>query len=737
MRYFGLSIAAIGTILALGGGTAIAAGGKITITPNPIDCGGGAPMMATKPVTVTIANTDPNLSILVQRPTIGGTNPQNFVPDFGIYNMAFPLQLNGNTSIDITITFTPTAIQNYSATLIVNSDAANGNQTIPMTGKGGYPMIMYDTKTLIFGNQRVGVPSAPGIFTISNPGAGDLTVSMITLGGANPGDFSFTPNPPITLKPGASAKLSVTFKPMALGGRSASITVVSNGNMGMQQTDVLQVIGSGTQANVVCGPMSLDFGSQNIFTASTPKAATASNNAVQMADSYYVIGGNMMGATGISGAQKDWFTISPPLPQTTKVAPNMSININVVAVPLALGPGTASLDIVTDNNMNCSIPLKVLGVGSHIDISPGYADFGASPILVDSAPQEITVTNKGTSDLNITDFEILGDQNAVVVFNVPDPPKPTPTIMAPLKLAPQGSFKFNVVFHPAVVMPYNGAWVELHTDDPMAKLVRVPLSGLGTMAGFSINKTGLNFGQIPVNTVSPPQNFTISNTGGSDIVVTKIMNGNPGAFMIDQTGPFTIPAGKSQQVNVTFSPLTGGTINDAATIMVMSLKTAMVSLTGTAIAPTLGIAPTALDFGMVQSGRLGEPQTVGLKAGAVAISLDKITSSDASFVIDMANTKNDLAPGAQTTFDVNFKPTEVAKKSSTISVYIKGQTNPIQMIMATGEGTPGRTNKPAGGCSTGGRGSNAWPLGLLVLAGLFGGALLRRTPLQSRSRRAR
>ncbi len=68
-----------------------------------------------------------------------------------------------------------------------------------------------------------------------------LKLAKAYLGGANPGDFSFTPTSlPATLAPGASVSVNVRFSPKAVGARSATLSFVDNAaNTSFQTVDLI------------------------------------------------------------------------------------------------------------------------------------------------------------------------------------------------------------------------------------------------------------------------------------------------------------------------------------------------------------------------------------------------------------------------------------------------------------------------------------------------------------------
>src|SRR5262249_19256753 len=75
--------------------------------------------------------------------------------------------------------------------------------------------------SLDFGNQSATPPSssAPRTVTFSNGGGANMTITAVYLAGLNPGDFTITSAMalPVTLLPGASLHVSVTFSPQAMG----------------------------------------------------------------------------------------------------------------------------------------------------------------------------------------------------------------------------------------------------------------------------------------------------------------------------------------------------------------------------------------------------------------------------------------------------------------------------------------------------------------------------------------
>src|SRR5581483_7687973 len=81
---------------------------------------------------------------------------------------------------------------------------------------------------------------------------------------------------PLTIQPGASTTLSLTFTPAATGPRNASLTLNHNAGSGSTVVSVSGVgIVSGPAINI--SPSALDFGQQQVHTSSSASLLTIEN----------------------------------------------------------------------------------------------------------------------------------------------------------------------------------------------------------------------------------------------------------------------------------------------------------------------------------------------------------------------------------------------------------------------------------------------------------------------------
>jgi hypothetical protein len=105
------------------------------------------------------------------------------------------------------------------------------NSTAPVPGT------RFSPSSVTFSSQSVGASSNPTPVTLTNPGTVALTVTSVTLGGADAGEFKQTNNCTM-LQPLASCRISVTFAPTVAGAASANLIVTDNAYNGSQKVGI-------------------------------------------------------------------------------------------------------------------------------------------------------------------------------------------------------------------------------------------------------------------------------------------------------------------------------------------------------------------------------------------------------------------------------------------------------------------------------------------------------------------
>jgi hypothetical protein len=149
--------------------------------------------------------------------------------------------LNPSASCTISVTFKPKTKGILKGTVSLADNAPGSPQTLPLTGTG--TDLQFGPASWAFGRQPVGTSSLPRKIALTNKSHATVTITKVSITGADTGDFKQTNTCGKSLASGASCVIKVTFTPTAKGKRTADVSVGDNGG-GSPQTASLN--GTGT-----------------------------------------------------------------------------------------------------------------------------------------------------------------------------------------------------------------------------------------------------------------------------------------------------------------------------------------------------------------------------------------------------------------------------------------------------------------------------------------------------------
>jgi hypothetical protein len=124
---------------------------------------------------------------------------------------------------------------------LITDNAPGSSQKAALQGTGTY--IQLSPTSLNFGNQPSGTKSLPQKVTVSNKGSVAVNFTSISMTGTDSKDFAETTTCGKSLRAGASCFITVTFKPLATGSRTASVSISDNGGGSPQK---VSLAGTGT-----------------------------------------------------------------------------------------------------------------------------------------------------------------------------------------------------------------------------------------------------------------------------------------------------------------------------------------------------------------------------------------------------------------------------------------------------------------------------------------------------------
>ena len=197
--------------------------------------------------TVVLKNTG-TATLTITSIAIVGTNATDFAQTHTCGN-----SLAAAASCSISISFKPKASGTRTADLSISDNAGGSPQKVSVTGVGTTAKL--SPTSINFGSIAIGNSSFQTV-TLTNVGTTTLTISGVTIGGADAGDFIWTNYCSSALAASASCIIDVTFKPTAAGTRTAALSVADSA-AGSPQHVVLSgkgVTGRCSQRGMECAP---------------------------------------------------------------------------------------------------------------------------------------------------------------------------------------------------------------------------------------------------------------------------------------------------------------------------------------------------------------------------------------------------------------------------------------------------------------------------------------------------
>src|SRR2546426_975119 len=250
-----------------------------------------------------------------------------------------------------------------------------------------------------------------------------------------------------------------------------------------------------------------------------------------------------------------------------------------------------------------------------------------------------------------------------------------------------------------------------------------------------LNPNSLNFGTV---TVGSPKTLTaqVQNTGTAPLNVTSVSScaGTPSSITRTPTGPFTVAAGGSASLSVTFAPTAAGALPAGACLAVASndpaKPTVNLGVSGTATttaAPAIALNPASLVF---QTVTVGSSKTLGAQvqnAGTAPLSVTGISSCagtpgsmtwtpTAPFTVLAGGSGTrailrwppsapaSVAPGASLSLDVFYPPAAdgALPAGSCLVIATNDPANATLQLSISGAGSSGFTFEPPIGCGSAG-----------------------------------
>ncbi len=573
--------------------------------------------------------------------------------------------LAAGDSTTITISFTPAAAGQRTASLTITSNDADENPyDIALSGTTAAPEIAVEQPVetnLTDGSGSVSLPttnvgssSAATTFTLRNVGTADLTGISITKDGTHSGDFSVS-TPSASIAPGSSAIFTVTFSPTLSGTRTAAIHITSNDADENPFDITLTGTANGPEINV-------EYPTSTVLTDGVSSVTLPATNAgsSSTAQTFTIRNTGNQSLTGISitkdGANSAEFTVSTPV---TSVNTGSSTTFTVTFSPTGVGGARSAalhiassdfdenpFDIALTATANAPEIVVEQPVGTGLSDGAATLTFPTTNVSTSSAATTVTIRNTGTGPLtglsitkagaNPAEFTVgsLGSTTlaagASTTFNVSFSPLSGGTRMAELRIA-SNDFDENPF---DIAVSGTGNAPEIEVEQPAGTVL---VDGVSTVA----------LPAIGVGTTSTQSTFTVRNLGIASLTGISITTDgtNSADFTLSSPGTSIAP-GDFAIFHVTFSPQAVGTRTAAIHIFSNDSNESPfdIALTGQGLTPP----PGAVD--------LSYPNSIGYSyTYCVQPDGKLVIGGDISSVL--GTTRNKIARlNANNTLDFGFDP---------------------------------------------------------------------------------
>jgi hypothetical protein len=219
--------------------------------------------------------------------------------------------------------------------------------------------------------------------------------------------------------------------------------------------------------------------------------------------------------------------------------------------------GDGRLDLTFTQSLTSSNTADLtVGIQTAVSFSPAVLAFSSTLDGQTSAPKTLSVTNIGSTPLDISKVDLSGP-------NAGDFALSTDTCQG-TSVKPSGTCTIGVSFSPSAAGMRTATLVI--GDNAPASPQNISITGTGT--AVAVVPAKLDFGQVKVGTISPQQVIKVTNTSTTAIPIAgiAIKGRNPGDFLESNTCAKSLNAKASCSIVVQFIPTKKGTRTAAVTV---------------------------------------------------------------------------------------------------------------------------------------------------------------------------
>jgi N-acetylneuraminic acid mutarotase len=513
------------------------------------------------------------------------------------------------------------------------------------------PAVSLSATSLAFNSVGVGESGTTQSVTLTNSGGLPLTISSISVTGANASSFVFTNNCGTSLASLASCTIQGYFAPTATGALAAAITIADNAT-GSPQSVALSGTGAPPPAVTLSAP-SIYFGSVGVGGATYSSVRLTNSGGSPL-----LFSSNSITVTGANASSFSVYNYcGAPLPAGD------NCTFYVYFTPKTTGAFTAAVAI-SDNAAGSPQTITLSGTGvtpATASLSATSLSFGSVRAGGSSASQSVTLTNTGALPLYISYIAVIGANSSSFDF----------ANNCGYSLAAGANCSIHGHFTPATAGSFS-ATIEI-SGSPQT----IALSGTGIgNTTVSLSPASLSFGSVSLGGSSASQSVTLTNTGAYPFSITSIgvTGADASSFGFTNNCGSILASGANCSIHGHFAPTATGALTAAVTIIGTATNSPQtIALSGTGLVPpAVSLSATSLAFGSVEAGSTSATQQVTLTntgGSLLTITGIAVTGSGASSFGFTNNCGASLAAGANCTIHGHFAPTTSGPSTATITIF--------------------------------------------------------------------
>jgi len=307
---------------------------------------------------------------------------------------------------------------------------------------------------------------------------------------------------------------------------------------------------------------------------------------------------------------------------------------------------------------------------SPIAFATGSLNFGTVPLGTTKTLTD-TMVNHTTSPVTISAIQGLTSEFQIT------------GVTLPIVLAAGQSVPFTVTFQPA---DPGDPTIAASFAGPSATYGSLPITGAGAPFGkLSPSPEQIAFGNIQVGS-NQTRAVTLTNSGGTELTVTQATLSGAGFAMSNLATPFTLKAGASASITITFAPPGAGSFSgnvSFATTCFGQNSNVVLSFSGIGLTPgLLSPNPSSLAFGSVQVGSSSSKTETLTNTGGSTVNITQVVPSGSGFSFSGLTLPFLLAINESVTFNVIYAPTSAGAVSGALNLVSNASNTPLSIPLS-------------------------------------------------------